>query len=63
MDKPSDLIPATEARRLLGISTFKMAKLIKEGVIRTYLNPLDGREKLVSKAEALSLIPNRAEAA
>jgi hypothetical protein len=40
-----------------------MATLLKNGTLRHYANPLDNRVKLVSKAEVLSLIPERAEAA
>jgi hypothetical protein len=40
-----------------------MAQLIKEGSLRHFTNQLDRREKLVSKAEVLSLKPRRAEAA
>jgi hypothetical protein len=40
-----------------------MAHLIREGTLRHFPNPLDRREKLVSKAEVLSLKPPRAEAA
>jgi hypothetical protein len=61
--KPLDLILVTEARHLLGVSTAKMSQLLKEGTIRHFPNPLDRREKLVSKAEIMALIPPRAEAA
>lgn len=60
---PDDLIPSTEARKLLGISPFKMSKLIKQGTISTYPDPLDERVKLVSKSAVLALIQKRAEAA
>ena len=63
MDTPTDLISTTEARRLIDVSTVKMARLIKSGEVRTYPNPLDRREKLVSKSEVLALVPKRAEAA
>jgi hypothetical protein len=63
MNTPDDLIPAERARELLGISTKKLASLLKEGSIRHFPNPLDKRQKLVSKAEALALMPKRAEAA
>ena len=62
-DLPADLIKVTEARKLLRISNFKMSQLIKDGVIRHFPNALDHRQKLVSKAEVLALIPRRAEAA
>ncbi|HEX8721861.1 MAG TPA: hypothetical protein VF736_14600 [Pyrinomonadaceae bacterium] len=45
------------------MSRIKMATLLKNGTLRHYPNPLDNRVKLVSKAEVLSLIPERAEAA
>ena len=61
--QPIDLITASEARRLLGVSAVKMAQLIKDGILRHYPNALDRREKLVSKAEVLALKPPRAEAA
>lgn len=59
----NDLISIAEARVLLGVSHTKMAQMLKSGVIRHFPNPLDGRVKLVSKAEVLALIPRRAEAA
>jgi hypothetical protein len=61
--QPVDLITASEARKLLGVSAVKMAQLIKEGTLRHFPNQLDRREKLVSKAEVLLLKPRRAEAA
>jgi len=60
---PVALITASEAGRLLGVSAVKMAQLIGEGPLRPSPTPLDRREKLVSKAEVLSLKPPRAEAA
>ena len=61
MDKPKDLITATEARQLLGVSEKKMAKLMK--TIRHFSNPLDKRVKYVSKAEILRLKDSYEEAA
>ena len=61
--KPEDLILVSEARKLLGVSPTKMSQLLKDGVIRHFPNPLDRREKLLSKAEVMALIPKRAEAA
>jgi hypothetical protein len=63
MNAPSDLITSTAARRLLGISTWKMSQLLKSGRISHYPDPLDERKKLVSKAEVESLKINYAEAA
>lgn len=61
-NRPDDLINVAEARRLLGVAPATMARILKERLV-TYENPLDKRQKLVSKAEVLSLIPKRAEAA
>ena len=62
-ERPIDLIPVKDARVLIGVSHTKMTQLIRDGVVRTYLNVLDRREKLVSKAEVMALRPYRAEAA
>ena len=61
MNAPKDLITATEARALLGVSEKKMAELMK--TLRHYSSQLDRRKKLVSKAEVLRLREPRAEAA
>jgi hypothetical protein len=63
MDKPTDLITTTEARKLLGISSATMTKLIRNAVVITYSDPLDSRVKLVSKAAVLALRVPRSEAA
>jgi hypothetical protein len=54
-DQPTDLITTAEARDLLCISRFKMAELLKEGVVRYFPDPLDKRVKLVSRSEVLAL--------
>jgi len=61
--KPNDLISVSEARKILGVSRFKIAELIKRELLHPYENPLDRRVKLVSRAELLALKPDRAEAA
>lgn len=63
MDTPEDLIPSTEARKLLGISPKKMSDLLKRNVIRHFPNPLDARAKMVSRADVLKLTTYRREAA
>jgi predicted DNA-binding transcriptional regulator AlpA len=63
MDTPNDLITATEARQILGVSRLKLAQLLKEGTLRYFPDKLDKRAKLVSRAEVLELIPRKAEAA
>jgi len=61
--KPTDLISATEAQHLLGVSRPKMSRLLKDGVIRHFPNPVDRRVKLVSRAEVLAILPPRVRAA
>jgi len=63
MSTPADLITATEARRLLGVSPLKMTKLLRDGVLRHFPDPLDDRKKLVSRTEVLALKVPKAEAA
>jgi predicted DNA-binding transcriptional regulator AlpA len=63
MNGPTDLINLTEAREILGISHTTMARLVRDEVVRYFPNPINRREKLVSKAEVLALKPKRAEAA
>ena len=63
MSTPADLITATEARRLLGVSPLKMTKLLRDRVLRHFPDPLDDRKKLVSRAEVLALKVPKAEAA
>lgn len=63
MNIPQDLIKVIEAQHILGVSHKKMTQLLRDGVLRHFPNPLDRRQKLVSKADVLGLIPRRAEAA
>jgi hypothetical protein len=63
MTTPDDLIMVIEAQRILGVSHKKMTQLLKDRVIRHFPNPLDKRQKLVSRAQVLNLKPRRAEAA
>jgi predicted DNA-binding transcriptional regulator AlpA len=62
-EMPADLISTTEAQHLLGVSRPKMSRLLKEGVIRHFPNPIDKRVKLVSRGEVLALVPPRVRAA
>jgi predicted DNA-binding transcriptional regulator AlpA len=62
--QPNDLIRAEEARAILGVSSAKMAHLIKQGLLPHWTYPLDRRVKLVSRADVQSLTrPKKAEAA
>ena len=48
-------ITTTEATRFLNISSRTMARLIREGRIKTYQHPLDRRKKLVRRNDIVSL--------
>lgn len=53
--RPTDLITATEARKLLGVGNTKIADLISKGILPHWTSPLDARKKLVSRADVLNL--------
>lgn len=63
IERPEDLMAASEAQGLLGVSHAKIAQLIREGVLRHFPNLLDRRVKLVSRSEVLTLRPNRVDKA
>ena len=48
-------ITTTEATRFLNISSRTMARLIREGRIKTYEHPLDRRKKLVRRNDIVDL--------
>jgi hypothetical protein len=62
-NQPTDLIPVSEARKILGVSRLKMAELLRDGHIRHFPYPLDKRVKLVSREEVLALVPTSMRAA
>ena len=51
------LITIGEARDRLGVSNHTVARLVREGKLQTYPNPLDKRQKLVDAAEVTALMP------
>lgn len=51
MTQGKEWMTTSKATAFLGISTKTMARLIREGVIRTYPHPLDRRLKLVRIAD------------
>lgn len=51
------LITVGEARERLGVSNHTVARLVREGKLITYPNPLDKRQKLVDAAEVAALRP------
>ncbi len=56
MDKQS-LITIGEARERLRVSNHTVARLVREGRLTTFPNPLDKRQKLVDAAEVAALKP------
>jgi hypothetical protein len=57
MDK-ADLITLTVARTILGVSRTKIWRLVREGTLIVYSNPLDKREKLVKRSQVEALLTN-----
>ena len=56
-------ITLVEARQRLGVSRVTMTRLVKEGRLSLYENPLDRRQKLVDEDElATAREPRRIEA-
>src|SRR3954451_1589230 len=56
---PRDLITVGDARERLGVSNHTIARLVREGVLKTYPSPLDKRQKLVDAAEVEALALQR----
>ena len=53
------LITVGEARDMLGVSNHTVARLVKEGHLKTVDNPLDRRQKLVALAAVEALAQRR----
>lgn len=49
------LIPLSEAADLLGVSRYKMSRLVAQGKVETSGDPLDERVKLVDREAVLRL--------
>lgn len=47
----NDLISISEAAEILNVSLFKMRDIIKQQNLETVTNPVDNRERLVSRVE------------
>jgi hypothetical protein len=54
-DDLSDLMSASEAREVLGISTRKLAELFRTGILTAEHDPLDKRLKMVSRKQVEAL--------
>lgn len=55
MNTPTDLITLEDARKLLEVSAKKLAALVRDGYLKEYKSPLDGRKKRMSRAEVEQL--------
>jgi excisionase family DNA binding protein len=53
--KPIDLISTAEARKVLGVSHDKMARLLRTGALSYYRDVRDLRLKLVSRRDVEAL--------
>lgn len=52
-------LTTTEATKQLGISQYKMARLLKEGTLRWYPDPLNQRTKLIKQVDVERLLASR----
>ena len=57
MDEKPRFYTVGQAAEALGVSRWKMWKLIEAGEIKTEPNPLDKREKLIPAGEVARLAP------
>lgn len=53
---PDEYLSLQEAAELMGVSRFKLWRLLKEGKLTAYQSERDRREKLVSRREVEALI-------
>jgi hypothetical protein len=51
----SEYISVAEAREMLGVSEPKMAKMLRDGMLKWERNPLDMRGKLIRRADVEAL--------
>jgi hypothetical protein len=63
MDTPKDLISLDTAREALDVSLKKLRELMRIGLLTAYPNPLDRREKMLSRDEVEGLRRQWKEAA
>ncbi len=52
---PEDLITLTEAAEQLGVSRFKISRLVRDGALQAYTSVLDKRQRLVRQADVDAL--------
>lgn len=61
----SDYVSVAEARDMLGVSEPKIARMIKEGLLKADPNPVDKRGKIIRRADVEALaakLPKKAAA-
>lgn len=63
MDTPKDLITLDTAREILDVSLKKLRELMRNNLLTPYSNPLDRREKMLSRDEVEGLRKQWKEAA
>ena len=54
-----EYVTTTKATQMLGISPYKMAKLLKEGTLKWYPDPLNELRKLIRKSDVEALLKSR----
>jgi hypothetical protein len=57
MPKTTEWKPLTEASRVIGVSRAKLSRLVKEGKVKSKLDPFDGRCTLCDMAQLKALFP------
>ena len=50
-----ELMTLTEAAESLGVSRFKISRLIRDGELRAFVSPLDRRQRLVRRTDVEAL--------
>jgi excisionase family DNA binding protein len=51
----TDLMTLTGAAEALGVSRFKMSRLIRDGQLQAFVSPLDRRQRLVRRVDVEAL--------
>jgi excisionase family DNA binding protein len=60
MGTNSEYVRISDAADLLGVTRFRVSKLVRDGVLAAYTSPLDRRSRLVRRADVEAL-RNRVE--
>ena len=58
-EEQEEYLTTTDARKLMDISSHKMAQLLKDGLLHYEKDPADDRVKLVKKADAVAWAAGR----